>query len=151
MSEPSRHLLAIYEDDEDQRPVVNWIRALRDRKRWTVVMAMDEYLPRFGAHICEEGEFGRQLGGGLFEFSVRVNPEEFAAIIGRFYPPTGSAVPHLQVCLKVFCHEQADGTVVSLAAYDCDEYPDMATYQAELATARRRLERLRAGRARIVV
>jgi len=149
MSDGPQHPLAIYDDDEDQLPVANWIRRLPDRKRWSVVMAMDEYLTRFGADVCKEGEFGRQLDGGIFEFSVRMDPEEFAAITGRFYPPTGAAVPHLQVCLSVFCHEQADGTVVLLAAYDCNDHPDMGSYRSELAAARRRLERLLAGRARL--
>jgi len=63
--------LEFYEDERGDAPVRRWLREeLTLPKRQALGYAMQIVLQRLGVAVCGT-EFGRQLGGGLFEFRLR--------------------------------------------------------------------------------
>jgi phage-related protein len=74
--------IEFYEDESGRKPALSWIRDDLDvRKRRTLGTAMREILQQQGVGVCGS-PFGRQLGGGLFEFRLRDS----------------------ELLLRVFCH-----------------------------------------------
>jgi hypothetical protein len=130
--------LEFYEDERGDAPVHRWLREeLALPKRQALGYAMHIVLQRLGVAVCGT-EFGKQLGGGLFEFRLRgdlrdrVRPGEEA---GGFL-------------LRVFCCAHGDRLILLLAAYDKGEDPSRRRQNAEIVLARARLrdwQRRRAG------
>jgi putative component of toxin-antitoxin plasmid stabilization module len=75
-----------------------------------------EILQEQGIGVCGTA-FGRQLGGGLFEFRLREG----------------------NLLLRAFCHAYGDKVILLLAGYDKSEDPSAKRQQKEIELARRRL------------
>jgi phage-related protein len=84
--------------------------------RRVVGTALREILQEQGMGVCGTA-FGRQLGGGLFEFRLREG----------------------NLLLRAFCHAYSDKVILLLAAYDKSEDPSAKRQQKEIELARRRL------------
>jgi hypothetical protein len=64
--------IVFYETSQGDKPVLRWIKEdLSVRQRRALGYAIYRLLQRYGVSVCDT-EFGRQLGGGLFEFRLRV-------------------------------------------------------------------------------
>jgi hypothetical protein len=85
---------------------------------------MDRNLQRLGVGVCGT-EFGRQLGGGLFEFRLRTES-------------LGEGAEKKPV-LRVFCHAYGRKVVLLVGGYDKGEDPSPRRQQAEIGVARWRL------------
>lgn len=113
--------IEFYEDDSGRKPTLDWIRDDLDvRKRRMLGTAMREILQQQGAGVCGS-PFGRQLGGGLFEFRLRDS----------------------ELLLRVFCHAYGERIVLLLDGYDKGADPSAKRQTREIAEARRRLARRR--------
>ncbi len=108
--------IEFYEDDSGVKPCLEWIRGLDARKRRVLGTALREILQQQGIRVCGS-PFGKQLGGGLFEFRLR---EE-------------------NLLLRVFCHAHGSQIVLLLSGYDKGEDPGGRRQQREIAEARKRL------------
>ncbi len=129
--------LEFYEDERGDAPVRRWLREeLTLAKRQTLGYAMQVVLQRLGVAVCGT-EFGKQLGGGLFEFRLRSDLRDrvrSGGAAGRFV-------------FRVFCHAHGDRLILLLAAYDKGEDPSPRRQNAEIALARARLRDWQRGRA----
>lgn len=121
--------IEFYEDEHGDAPVRRWLREeLTLPKRQALGYAMQVVLQRLGVTVCGT-EFGKQLGGGLFEFRLRRDLRDrvsTGAAPGRFL-------------FRVFCHAYGDRLVLLLAGYDKGEDPSPRRQDAEIALARARL------------
>ncbi len=130
--------LEFYEDERGGAPVRRWLREeLTFAKRQALGYAMQVVLQRLGVAVCGT-EFGKQLGGGLFEFRLRSDLRDRV--------PSGDEAG--RVLFRVFCHAHGDRLILLLAAYDKGEDPSPRRQNAEIALARARLrdwQRRRAG------
>jgi putative component of toxin-antitoxin plasmid stabilization module len=125
----ARYQIEFYGDEHGNEPVRRWLREeLTLAKRRALGYAMQVVLQRLGVAVCGT-EFGKPLGGGLFEFRLRsdlrehVRPEEEP---GR--------------CLfRVFCHAHGNRLILLLAGYDKGEDPSPRRQSSEIAIARARL------------
>ncbi len=121
--------LEFYEDEHGDAPVRRWLREeLTLAKRQALGYAMQVALQRLGVAVCGT-EFGRQLGGGLFEFRLRSDLRDRV-------PPGEEAG---RILFRVFCHAHGDRLILLLAAYDKGEDPSPRRQNAEIALARARL------------
>ena len=116
-------------------PALRWIKEdLSPTMRRALGMAMNEVLQRHGVQVVGERSWGRQLGGGLFEFrvdrTVKADDEVAEKII-----------------LRVFCHAHGDRKVLILHGYDKGRSPASRRQQREIALARSRLTAWRAAQA----
>jgi len=65
--------IIFYEDEHGDKPVLRWIHEeLTPFQRRTLGKAMKHILPKLGINVCGT-EFGKQLGGGLFEFRLNLD------------------------------------------------------------------------------
>jgi phage-related protein len=120
--------IEFYEDKSGDQPVRRWLRdELTPRKRRALGYAMEEVLQHLGIGVCGT-EFGKQLGGGLFEFRLRRNLTEILG--GR-----GAE----KILLRVFCHAHGKRLVLLLGGYDKGEDPAPKRQRAEIELARKRL------------
>lgn len=123
------------EDEHGDQPVRRWLlEELSPRKRRALGTAMNRVLQRLGVGVCGT-EFGKQLGGGLFEFRLR------GSNLAGVAPPGGVPDPsESKMLLRVFCHAHGDRVVLLLAGYDKGEHPSSKRQAAEIAFARKRLK-----------
>ncbi len=130
-----RYELEFYEDANGDQPVRRWLRdELSPRKRRALGTAMRRNLQALGIGVCGT-EYGKQLGGGLFEFRLR--GRDLAKVV-----PTGGAPDpaEARMLLRVFCHAYGDRIVLLLAGYDKGEHAAARRQSAEIALARSRLK-----------
>jgi hypothetical protein len=122
--------LEFYEDENGDEPVRRWLREeLTPAKRRALGHSMNTILQSLGVGVCGT-EFGKQLGGGLFEFRLRRDLRERT---GR-----GEGEPG-RILLGVFCHAHGKKLILLLGAYDKGKDPSPRRQHAEIALARARL------------
>jgi hypothetical protein len=122
--------LEFYDDERGNAPVLRWLREeLTPAKRRALGHAMNEVLQRLGVGVCAT-EFGKQLGGGLFEFRLRRDLRDLADV------GEGEAG---RILLRVFCHAHGDKLILLVSGYDKGEHPSLRRQSAEIELARARL------------
>jgi hypothetical protein len=134
------YTLEFYEDDDGHEPVLDWLRKLTPRKRRALGVAMFEILQHEGPHVVGTN-FGKGLGGGLFEFRLDQDAAQVLARKGKKARPEGESG---KILLRVFCHAHGDQIVLLLGAYDKGERPSARHQQAQIELARTRLKVWRA-------
>jgi len=131
------YTLEFYEDEEGHEPVLDWLRRLTPRKRRAIGVAMFELLQYEGPHVVGTN-FGKGLGGGIFEFRL---DQDAAQVLGRkgkkARPEAGETA---KILLRVFCHAHGDRIVLLLGGYDKGERPSARQQQAQIELARTRLK-----------
>jgi hypothetical protein len=81
-SDPQPYDIEFYEDDDGHEPALRFIRALAPMKRRAIGVAINEVLQYDGAAVAD-GNMGRNLGGGLYEFRLDQNAEQILRRRGR--------------------------------------------------------------------
>ena len=143
MTDPARpYTIEFYDDPSTGRaPVYEWITWKLSRyQRRALGTAMSEVLQKHGIDVCET-EYGKHLGGGLFEFRLRHDSDE---IIAKHTSQRPDDEPDQgSILLRVFCHAYGDKIVLLLAGYDKGEDPSKKRENSEVELARKRLAEFR--------
>jgi phage-related protein len=131
-----RFTIEFYEDEHGDQPALRWLREdLTPTQRRAMGVAMSEILQVEGVGVCRTA-YGKQLGGGLFEFRLRHDAAEILRSVGKTpRPETGSE----RILLRVFCHAHGDRIVLLLGGYDKGADPSSKRQRREIETARKRL------------
>jgi len=128
--------LEFFAEDDGTEPVLAWIKNdLTAAQRQAIGTAMRRILQADGVQVCST-PWGRQLGGGLFEFRVRRTGEQ---MINEGWAKPDSIDPSERILLRVFCHAHGDKLILLLGGYDKGSAPSSSRQQREINTARRRL------------
>jgi hypothetical protein len=130
------YTLEFYEDDEGNEPVLEWLRRLSPRKRRAMGVAMFEILQHEGPHVVGTN-FGKLIGGGVFEFRLDQDASQVLARKGKRARP--ETFEPAKILLRVFCHAHGDRIVFLLAGYDKGERPSSRHQQEQIELARARL------------
>lgn len=129
--------IEFYEED-GRSPVEQWMESdLTNVELAALLSALEHVLSRRGVGVCGT-EWGKQLGGGLFEFRIRHTASEIARMHGG---PVEGGKPAGKVLLRVFCHAYGAKVVLLLNGYDKGADPSERRQQREIALARKRLTR----------
>src|SRR5579871_5838724 len=67
--------LEFYVDDGSHEPVLAFMRSLSPLKRRAIGVALHEFLGHLGPDVVRT-DFGKSLGGGLYEFRVDQDAEQ---------------------------------------------------------------------------
>jgi hypothetical protein len=90
---------------------------------------MFEILQYEGPHVVGTN-FGKSLGGGIFEFRLDQNAAQVLARKGKQARPEAGETA--KILLRVFCHAHGDRIVLLLGGYDKGERPTARHQQAPL-------------------
>jgi hypothetical protein len=128
--------LEFFAEDDGTEPVLAWIKdGLTVAQRQAIGTAMRRILQANGVQVCST-QWGRQLGGGLFEFRVRRTGEQ---MINEGWAKPGSINPSERILLRVLCHAHGDKLILLLGGYDKGSAPSRSRQQREINIARARL------------
>ena len=131
------YTLEFYEDEHGHEPVLDWLRGLSPSKRRAIGVAMFEILQYEGPHVVGTN-FGKGLGGGIFEFRLDQDAAQVLARKGKAArSETGETA---KILLRVFCHAHGDRLVLLLGGYDKGERPSARHQQAQIELAKTRLK-----------
>lgn len=135
----SDYNIEFYEDERGNKPAHRWItRELSVRQRRLLGVAMFHFLQRYGAGVCSS-EFGKALGGGLYEFRIRHDLPEMLRRAGVEHKPSDDEGAPENVLLRVFFSVHGDKIVLLLGGYDKAKSPSSKRQHGEIETARARL------------
>jgi hypothetical protein len=135
--------LEFFTEDDGTKPVLTWIRNdLTAAQRRAIGTAMRRVLQVNGIGVCSSA-WGRRLGGGLFEFRVRLTGRQ---MLNEGWAKPGSIDASERVLLGVFRHAYGNRLILLLGGYDKGSAPAKSRQTSEIMTARARLRRHRARR-----
>lgn len=103
-----------------------------------LIAAIEHVLQVHGVDICA-GEWGKPLGGGLYEFRVRKSLRAILAAAGVANSPSHGSDG--MVLLRVFCTFHGNMIVVLYHGYNKKADPSKSRQQREIAKARKLHER----------
>src|SRR5256885_16352822 len=104
----SRYTLEFFQDEHGGEPVLDWLRRLTPSKRRAIGVAMFEILQYEGPHVVGTN-FGKGLGGGIFEFRLDQDAAQVLARKGKRARPEAGET---KILLRVFCHAHGDRIVL---------------------------------------
>lgn len=126
-----------YHDDALER----FVRSLPRYEQRVLYAALVNVLQVCGIGICS-GEWGKPLGGGLYEFRVRKSLHTILAIAGENSDVSvGTDRP---VLLRVFCTFYGNRIVLLFHGYDKRRDPSARRQAREIAKARKMLHEWKA-------
>lgn len=133
------YTLEFYVDEGGREPVAVFIDGLEPHKRAALPAALQEILGRLGKDVCNT-EYGKNLGGSLFEFRLRHTYDE----INARYPDAAWIEPPTRdrdadVLLRVFFYPHGDKLVLLLSAYDKGRQASRKRQDREVKRARKLL------------
>lgn len=129
--------LEFFVEDDGSQPVLAWIKNLTATQRRAVGTAMRRVLQVNGVGVCSS-PWGRQLGGGLFEFRVRLTGRQ---MLREGWASPGDIDASERILLRVFCHAYGSRIILLLGGYDKGSAPAKSRQSSEIGIARARLRR----------
>lgn len=119
-----------YEGDAFER----FVLSLPAYEQAVLIAAIEQVLQVHGIDICS-GEWGKPLGGGLYEFRVRKSLRSILASAGTDVQDESAG--SRSVLLRVFCTFHGQRIVLLYHGYNKKSDPSQKRQQREIAKARR--------------
>lgn len=116
----------------------SFLRSLPPYEQAVLIAAVENVLQNYGIDICS-GEWGKPLGGGLYEFRVRKSLRSILDVAGG--EPLDQAGVDRRVLRRVFCAFHGNKVVVLYHGYDKKGDPSKKRQQREITKARKLHER----------
>lgn len=137
----ARYSLEFYQDVDGTKPALVFMRSLDLPKRRAIGTGIRIALQELGGDVAE-GNWGRNLGGGLYEFKVDQTAEQILRRVGE----PAEKEPKIRLVLRLFFHVYGDKILLLLAGYDKGEHPTAGFQQKEIEGARSLLRRWKRGK-----
>ena len=127
--------IEFYVDDLGREPALSFMQSLTGLKRRAIGVALNEFLRHLGPDVVRT-DFGKTLGGGLYEFRVDQDAEQILRKAGKAPRPEPSEG---KILLRVFFHPHGRKLILLLSGYDKGEHTSKAYQNAQIEEARRLL------------
>lgn len=114
-------------------PYATFLRNLDPYQRSVVLVAVEEILTHEGTDICAT-EWGKALGGGLYEFRIRRSLHTIASQVGREIPEMDAS--DRRPLLRVFFTTAAGHVIVLLGGFDKKRRPHARWQDKQIRRAR---------------
>lgn len=128
-SDSKNWTLQVWQSPSGRAPFQVWYEKLNDHDQAVVEVALTKILQRFGQDIVST-EWGKPLGGGLYEFRIR-----------RHLRSNGAK--HHPVLFRIFCTFYGKKIVLLFQGYDKGKDPSRKRQEREVRTARKYLRQWR--------
>lgn len=123
-------------------PYAAFLRRLNPYQRVVVTTALETILAAEGTAVCRT-EWGKSLGGGLYEFRIRRNLRTIADSAGLPVPPGLDA--DRPVLIRVFFTVRAGRVIVLLGGFDKQRRHSASWQDKQIRRARALLKESRKG------
>lgn len=130
-----KYEIEFYEDDQGREPALAFMRSLSGVKRRAIGVALNEVLRHMGPDVAST-DYGKNLGGGLFEFRIDRDAEEILRKAGKEPKPESEEA---KILLRVFFHAHGKKLILLLAGYDKAEHPSKPHQNTQIEAARKLL------------
>lgn len=134
-TESPKYEIEFYEDDQGREPALAFMRSLSGVKRRAIGVALREVLEHLGPDVCST-DYGKNLGGGLYEFRVDQDAEEILRKAGKDPRPEAEEA---KILLRVFFHAHGRKLLLLLSGYDKAEHDSKPYQNAQIEAARKLL------------
>jgi hypothetical protein len=128
--------IEFYADERGSEPCLEWMRGLSRQKRVALETAIELVLARRGLDVVET-EFGKALGGGLYEFRLRWPAEEVASKVGAVLAEPAAETE--AILLRLFFCTSGRKIILLLSGYDKAKSPGDRRQGKEITKARKLL------------
>lgn len=125
-----------YADESGREPCRAWMGSLAPQKRIALEEAIRLVLARRGPAVVET-EFGKALGGGLYEFRLRWSAAEVQRKVEGVSAETAARAE--KIMLRVFFCTSGRKIILLLSGYDKARDPGKTRQDREIARARKLL------------
>jgi putative component of toxin-antitoxin plasmid stabilization module len=125
-----------YADEQGREPCREWAERLSPIKRAAFVAAVEVVLTRQGINVASN-EFGKALGGGLYELRIRQSAAEIRQRVAGLPPDDLGDFPPEAVLLRVFFCTAGHKIVLLISGYDKGENPGQRHQNREIENARK--------------
>jgi hypothetical protein len=126
-----------YEDENGREPCREWADDLSPQKRAAFWASVQFALQPRGLDVVTT-EFGKALGGGLYELRVRWTADEIRRKFGDLDPQETGGPPE-KILLRVFFCTAGRKIILLMSGYDKGEDPGDRRQQREIEKARKLL------------
>jgi len=123
-----------YRDEDGREPCRQWMEKLGREQRIALETAIEVVLTERGLDVVET-EYGKPLGGGLYEFRLRWTAAEVRAKAGRVSDAT--AAKSEKVMLRVFFCTAGRKIILLLSGYDKGKDQSDRRQSREITKARK--------------
>lgn len=128
------------EYDEDGK-FERFFDRLGEYEQAVLIAAVENILEPYGIDICQ-GEWGKALGQGLYEFRIRRSLRTILREHGRSCPEEGlERFAERPILLRVFCTFHGAKIVLLLGGYDKGKDPSPKRQEKEIRQARKQLKK----------
>jgi hypothetical protein len=128
--------IEFYADERGSEPCLEWMQGLSSQKRVALETAIELVLAWRGLDVVET-EFGKALGGGLYEFRLRWSAREVADKVGAdLAEPVAETEA---ILLRLFFCTSGRKIILLLCGYDKAKDPSDRRQDREIAEARKLL------------
>jgi hypothetical protein len=128
--------IEFYADERGREPCLKWMCGLSREKRIALETAIELVLAHRGLDVVET-EFGKALGGGLYEFRVRWSAEEVASKAGAVLAEPVAETE--AILLRLFFCTAGRKIILLLSGYDKAKNPGDRRQDKEIVGARKLL------------
>jgi hypothetical protein len=134
--------------DGTVEPARDWLDSLRDgTKRNAVIAAGEHILVLEGIDVCAS-EWGRNLGGGLYELRIRHSASEIRRIRAGVEGLDAEKDALGEVLLRLYFTTAPGRRILLIGGYDKGRFGAGGRQQGSVAAARQAVERIRRERRR---
>jgi hypothetical protein len=129
--------IEFYVDDAGNEPALAFMRSLPGMKKRAIGVAINEVLQYLGPDVAD-GNFGRSLGGGLYEFRLDQDAEQILRRTGKKPRPERDRG---KILLRLFFHPHGNKLLLLLSGYDKGARPSKTHQKEQIDEARKMLNR----------
>jgi hypothetical protein len=135
---PGDWTVEFYRDEKGREPVREWAdKTLSPQKRAAFRAALRYVLIPRGTEIVGS-EYGKALGGGLYELRLRWTADEIRSNVAGLPPEEVGRRPE-RILLRVFFCTSGQKLILLLSGYDKGKDPSARRQQKEITRARKLL------------
>lgn len=133
-------------NDDGREPARSWLESLDDpTKQSAVIAAVEHVLASEGPDVCRT-EWGRNLGGGLYELRIRHSAEEVRRIRSVAAAPSPTARRAARIVLRIYFTTAPERVILLIGGYDKGRLGGGRRQQRSIEQARRLARRVRRAR-----
>jgi putative component of toxin-antitoxin plasmid stabilization module len=128
--------VGFYADEQGREPCREWADGLSPIKKAAFTAGVEVVLAKLGTNVAAT-EFGKALGGGLYELRIRQTAAQIRQRVAGLPPDDFGDYPPEAILLRVFFCTAGHKIILLMSGYDKAEEPGPRRQNREIGNARK--------------